>query len=484
MSEESQKPNVLFICVDQWGGTLMRPAGHKHIKTPTIAQLAQNGVMFSNAYASTPSCIPARRAIMTGLTAKTHNDRIFDEHQEMPDVPTLASCFKNAGYQTFAVGKLHVHPQRDRIGFDEVVLNEEGRHHLGHGADDWELFMAEQGYPGMEFASGMCTNDYMHYPWQFPDYCHPTNWTAREMCKAIRRRDPRKPAFWYMSFNCPHPPMDPLQAYLDHYNDEDIDEPDVGDWANDFDNLPYSLKISQDRFSFKTASKKEIRMARKAFYALITHVDHQIRVVLGYLREQKLLDNTIIAFTSDHGDMLGNHNLWAKAVPYEAASKIPFLIVPAADYKHFDNNIVDDRLVEHRDIMPTLLDMAGIEIPENVEGFSLITDQKRDYLYGEHYEDERANRMIREKDFKLIYYPMGNKIQLFNITEDPAEMHDLSDNPKYNDKKEELIKLLIENMYGGDVEWVKNGKLVGVPDIEYKVQPNRGLTGQRGLRFL
>ncbi|MHC4873272.1 MAG: sulfatase-like hydrolase/transferase [Planctomycetota bacterium] len=481
---DNQKPNVLFICVDQWGGNLTRPVGHKFIKTPTIAQLAQNGVTFNKAYASTPTCIPARRAIMTGLTAKSHGDRTFDEHQEMPDVPTLADCFKGAGYQTFAVGKLHVYPQRDRIGFDEVILNEEGRHHLGHGADDWELFMAEKGYAGQEFASGMCTNDYMHYPWSFPDYCHQTNWTAREMCKAIRRRDPRKPALWYMSFNCPHPPVDPLQAYLDQYRDEEIEDPAIGEWAEDFENLPYALKLNYDRFAMKTAGKEEIRMARKAFFAQITHVDHQIRVVIGYLREEKLLDNTIIVFTSDHGDMLGNHNLWAKTVLYEESNRIPLFIVPAEGTSHFKNDTIDERLVEHRDIMPTLLDMAGIDIPKHVEGMSLIKDESRDYLYGEHNEDEKANRMIRDKDYKLIYYPTGNKVQLFNITEDPQERYDLSEKPNHKEKREELEKLLIENMYGSDMEWVKDGKLTGLPDIEYQTQINRGLTGQRGYRFL
>jgi arylsulfatase A-like enzyme len=421
---------------------------------------------------------------MTGLTAQSHGDRVFNETQEMPQAPTLADCFKKAGYQTFAVGKLHVHPQRDRIGFDEVILNEEGRHHLGHGADDWELFMAEQGFPGMEYASGMCNNDYMHYPWSFPDYCHPTNWTAREMCKAIRRRDPRKPGFWYMSFNCPHPPMVPLQAYLDHYRDDEIDEPVVGEWAQDFDALPYALKFKRDRYAFRDASPREVRLARKAFYALVTHIDHQIRVVIGYLREQGLLDNTIIAFTSDHGDMLGDHNLWAKRVPYDASNRVPFLIVPATGDSRMANNTIDDRLVEHRDIMPTLLDLAGLPVPGSVEGVSVLTDRHRTYLYGECDEDDRANRMVRDADYKLIYYPVGNVVQLFHMTEDPKERFNLAGQPAYAEKQAELTDQLIQRMYGRDRSWVQDGSLVGEPDKPYQTRPNRGLTAQRGLRFL
>ena len=132
--DQAEKPNVLLICVDQWAGELMRPNGHPVVMTPTLAQLAHSGVNFSRAYSACPTCIPARRTLMTGQTARTHGDRVFAEHMQMPEgVPTLPQCFRDAGYQAYAVGKLHVYPQRDRIGFDDVILNEEGRHHLGHG---------------------------------------------------------------------------------------------------------------------------------------------------------------------------------------------------------------------------------------------------------------------------------------------------------------------------------------------------------------
>ena len=128
-----------------------------------------------------------------------------------------------AGYQTYAVGKLHVYPQRDRIGFDDVLLNEDGRHHLGLGADDYELFLACGGLcrPGVDAwrREPMIT-------WCGPGICrstlHPTNWEAYEMCRAIRRRDPTRPAFWYLSFNRPHPPLTPPACYLDMYRDVDI----------------------------------------------------------------------------------------------------------------------------------------------------------------------------------------------------------------------------------------------------------------------
>ena len=410
----------------------------------------------------------------------------------MPEVPTLADTFSGAGYQTYAVGKLHVYPQRDRIGFDDVLLNEEGRHHEGLTADDYELFLADQGYPGWEYAHGMATTDYLVRPWHLPEHLHPTNWSTREMCRTIKRRDPTRPAFWHLSFNAPHPPLVPLRDYLELYNDVEIPAPHIGDWAQDFDTLPYSLKDRHNRW-YATLNHgdghtglrdHELKLARRAFYALCTHVDHQIRLAIGTLREEGLLENTIIAFTSDHGDMLGDHGQFAKGLLYESSAKIPLIIVPTADYKQMGHHQVDDRLTELCDIMPTLLDMAGIPIPASVEGISLISENRREYLYGEHYEDDHATRMIRDKQFKLIYYPVGNHFQLFDLQSDPHELHNLVTDPTYDEVRDTMETKLVPYLYDQDQTWVENGHLVGVPDKPFKVTPNRGLTAQRGWRFI
>jgi arylsulfatase len=475
-------PNVLLICTDHWPGRLLGCAGHPAVMTPTLDQLAANGVRYSNAYSATPMCIPARRGLMTGACARTHGDRIFNETLRMPDLPTLAGAFRGAGYQTYAVGKLHVYPQRDRIGFDDVLLNEDGRHHLGMGADDYELFLAAEGYAGQELTHGAGTNDYMVRPWHLPEYLHPTNWEAYEMCRAIKRRDPTRPAFWYLSFNRPHPPLTPPACYLDMYRDVDIPLPPVGDWAADFEGWPYALKLTRDMFP--KMGPAQTRLTLQGFYALCTHIDHQMRLVIGMLREEGLLDDTIIAFTSDHGDMMGAHDLFAMSIMYEEAAKIPMIIVPTAGYHHLGHHRVDDRLVELRDIMPTLLEMAGIPIPETVEGVSLLGDTRRDHLYGEHFENDRATRMIRTERHKLIYYPLGNRVQLFDLVEDPDELRDLAGEPAQAGLLEELTDLLIAHLYGGDLEWVRDGRLVGLPDKSFTPGPNRGLTGQRGWRFM
>ena len=475
-------PNVLLICVDHWPGSLLGCEGHPAIMTPTLDELAASGVRFTRAYSAAPTCIPARRSLMTGTTSKTHGDRLFNETLRMPDAPTLAQTFRDAGYQAYAVGKLHVYPQRDRIGFDDVILNEEGRHHLGLDADDYELFLAAEGYAGQELTHGMCTNDYMTRPWHLPEYLHPTNWTAREMCLAIKRRDPTRPAFWYLSFNHPHPPLAPLEVYMDMYRDIEIDRPYTGEWAQGEEALPYAIRFQRTQWSkFNDA---QIRRARQAFYALCTHIDHQIRLVVGTLAEEGLLDDTIILFTSDHGDMLGNHGLCIKAVLYESAAHVPMFLVPTADCQRVGHDQVDDRIAELRDVMPTLLDLAGIPIPETVEGHSLISDRRREYLYGEHFEDDRATRMILDGRYKLIYYPVGNRRQLFDLENDPRELTDLAGTTPCVEIEETLTRRLIENLYGDDIAWITNGRLTGLPDKAYRPPSVRDLHSQRGWRFM
>ena len=475
-------PNVLLINVDHWAGHLLGIAGHPCISTPTLNQLARNGVRYTHAYSNTPMCIPARRSLMTGTCARVHGDRSFDETLPMPDLPTLAETFADAGYQTYAVGKLHVYPQRDRIGFGDVVLYEEGRHHLGMQADDFELYLAEQGFAGQEYGHAMGTNDYVTRPWHLPAPMHPTNWITREMSRMVKRRSPARPNFWYLSYNFPHPPLVPLPEYMAMYDRIKIDTPHHGIWTQDFDTLPYVVKRKFDRWPGFSAD--ELRLARQAFYALCTHIDHQIRLIIGMLQEEGLLNNTIIAFTADHGDMLGNHGLFAKSLFYEESTHIPLIIVPTADYAHLGHHIADDRFVELRDLMPTLLEMAGIPIPASVDGFSLLGEDRRDHVYGEAFTGVDATRMILDEHYKLIYYPAGNRRQLFDRHHDPHELHDLAASPTHQEILEGLTTKLVDELYGDDLTWLQEDKLVGLPEPAYAPLPSRGLTAQRGLRFM
>ncbi|NLB40851.1 MAG: sulfatase-like hydrolase/transferase [Clostridiales bacterium] len=470
------KPNVLMITVDHWSAALLGVAGHNVIQTPTLDSMSGDGVRFTNCYSECPVCIPARRSLMTGTTPKTHGDRVYSATMDMPDVPTLAQRFRDAGYQAYAVGKLHVYPQRNRIGFDDVILAEEGRYQFGL-VDDYQTWLAEQGYAGKEFLHGMGNNEYYTRPWHLPEECHATNWATREMTKMIKRKDPTRPAFYYVSYCYPHPPLVPLQCYLDMYQNQIIDVPFYGDWADDAVFPLQSLRQKGDSIY----SERDMLAARKAFYAQCTHVDHQIRLLIGTLREEGILDNTIILFTADHGDMLGNHGLVAKRVFYESSANIPLIISgnPLSNYR----GMVDDRLVCLADVMPTLLDLCNINIPDTVDGISAFSPKRREMLYGEISEGALATRMVHDGKYKLIYYPVGNYVQLFDLEEDPLELQNIAEQEKYNGVRDRMVGFLISNLYNGDQNWVENGVLKGFPNKEAVSQPNYSLSGQRGYHW-
>ena len=474
------QPNVLLICTDHWPASLLGVAGHPVIQTPTLDELAASGRRYTNMYSECPVCIPARRTLMTGTTPRTHGDRVFKETEPMPNLPTMAQAFGNAGYQTFAVGKLHVYPQRNRIGFDDVILDEEGRVQYGV-QDDYELFLGDQGYAGRHFEHGMSNNEYSTRPWHLSENLHATNWAVNQMSRIIKRRDPLRPAFWYLSFRHPHPPLTPLQTYLDVYSGVGVDEPFFGEWTENADALPYSLRAGFHRSGKYNAI--QTAMARRAFYALCTHIDHQIRVVIGVLREEGLLDDTIVCFTSDHGDMLGNHNLWAKRLFYENSANVPFLLLGASGDDRVGYNVVDDRLAAWCDVMPTLLDAAGVPVPETVEGVSLLGHGRRSYVYGENGEDLHATRMVRDDRFKLIYYATGNHIQLFDLENDPRELRNLAGLEEHQAEVDRLSAILLDELYGVDEEWVTDGRLVGWSDRPFVPGPNRGLSSQRGQHW-
>jgi arylsulfatase len=476
----AERPHVLVVTTDHWPAALLGVAGHATIQTSTLDQLARNGVRYTNAYSECPVCIPARRTLMTGTTPRTHGDRIFKVQEPMPDLPTLAQAFRDGGYQAYGVGKLHVFPQRNRIGFDDVVLTEEGRPILG-AIDDYDIWLGEEGHAGESYGHGMSNNDYAHRPWHLPEHTHVTNWATREMCRMIRRRDPTRPGFWYLSYCHPHPPLVPLASYLDLYRDVDPVLPVVGEWAAEMGSLPYALCAAQAKWGPFTP--QQIRGIHRAFFALCTHIDHQLRLVIGTLREEQLLDNTVILFTSDHGDMLGNHGLWAKRLFYEQSANVPMILMGAAGDPRVGHHRVDERLVGWQDVMPTLLDLAGLEIPTSVDGLSMVGAERRAYLYGECGEDAMATRMIRERRHKLIYYPVGDYTQLFDLETDPEERHNLAGLPDYAEIEERLTRLLIDELYGEDETWLHDGQLIGLPDQQYQPKPDRGLSGQRGIHW-
>ena len=479
-TEPPKRPNVLFVSVDQWPGSLMGVAGHPAVETPTLDALAAVGTRFTRAYSETPICIPARRSMMTGTSPRKHGDREFQTALPMPaGMPTLAGCFGAAGYQTFAVGKLHVYPQRDRIGFDDALIAEEGRSHLG-AVDDYEIFLADRGQAGQQFMHGMSNNEYGWRTWHLPEELHVTNWTTATAARTIKRRDPTRPALWHVSYTHPHPPIVPLASYLERYRDRPIELPPVGDWAADPARLPHALRAV--RAFWPQLKPAEHADMLRAFYAQCTHIDHQLRILIGTLREEELLDDTIILVTGDHGDMLGTNGLYAKRLMYEGSVGIPMILVGTAGDAGLAGK-VDDRLVGLQDVMPTLLGLCGLPVPASCEGRSMVSGVRRETLYCESLVGKKATRMVHDGRHKLIWYPSGNFFQLFDIAEDPSELRDRAADAAFRPVFDRLKAVLLAELYGSDSEFVKDGKLVGTPDAPDERKPNRGLSGQRGVHF-
>lgn len=472
------RPNVLMITVDQWPGPLFGYRGHPVIETPTIDQMARNGVVFPRTYSECPICIPARRTLMTGTTPRTHGDRVFQPALTMPDMPTIAQTFADAGYRSVAVGKLHAFPQRDRMGFHEALIAEEGRPQLG-AVDDHDLYLADRGFAGQQFMHGMSNNDYGWRTWHLPEDCHVTNWTTFAMCREIKRRDPTRPQFWHLSYTQPHPPIVPLAAYLERYTRRTPPAPLSAPWSEA--EVPPALDAV--RQFWEQLPPDRLADVRRAFYALCTHIDAQLRLVIGTLREENALDDTIILFTGDHGDMLGDFGLYAKRLMYEGSANVPMILIPRASDRTVQAGTTDMRLVGLQDVMPTLLGMADIAVPDTCDGLSMVGEAHRETLYCEALEGPRATRMLHDGRHKLVFYPAGGVIQLFDLETDPQEIADRADDPAYAAVRARLEAALAAELYGEDAPLGAGGRLDGRPAEPWVQKPNRGLSGQRGMHY-
>lgn len=295
------------------------------------------------------------------------------------------------------------------------------------------------------------------------------------MMRQIKRKDPTRPFFFYASYQFPHPPLVPLQTFLDMYEEDELEPVSTQDWLDD---SPIFKALCEQAGIY---SEKEVRRARRAFFAQCTHIDYQIRLLIGTLRESSLLDDTILVFTSDHGDMLFNHGMVAKRCFYEEAARVPLILSgkPMLEW----SGRVETKLAGMGDLMPTLLDLCRIPIPETVEGIPLMTDRTHPYLYGEVSEGEKSTRMIRWDRYKLIYYPWGNKFQLFDLDADRGETHNYAEDPGCKEVLERMKGYLIENLYGEDLTWIKDGHLVGFSSGEYRRKADFGLYNQRGYHW-
>ena len=474
------QPNILLIMVDQMRADSLSILDHPVVDTPNLDQLVREGALFKNAYAATPSCVPARAAVLTGMTQQSTGRVGYEDKVPWDYVHTMPREFAKAGYHTQAIGKMHVYPTRNLCGYHHVVLHDGYMHYNRfkfntlasesfEQTDDYLPWLREKVGSHMDITDlGLdCNSSTVARPWHLAEELHPTNWVTTQSIDFLRRRDPTKPFFLKMSFVRPHPPFDPPQVYFDMYRDLELPDAPIGNWANTDDE-------SKEGFNPVTAKgivpRRRLHQAQAAYYGLITHIDHQIGRFLMAMEEYGVRDNTVVLFVSDHGELLGDHHLFRKTLPYEGSAKIPFIISDRGGYLQTEKNIRLNEVVELRDIMPTLLDVANIEIPKTVEGESLLPLLRkeepvwRDYLHGEHVYGDQSYHYITNGKEKYIWYSQTGTEQFFDLEKDPEEKNNLIGTPLYQEKirlrKEQLIQEL-----NGREEGYSDGKLliVGKP---------------------
>jgi len=443
----SQRPNILFINTDQQRGDCLGVEGHPVLQTPNMDGIAASGVRFTHFYSACPSCIAARRSMLSGQDPQTHGMVGYRDGVEWDAPPTLPGVLREHGYQTWLVGRsMHQHPPRKRYGYDEMEVNSHT------GAFDYDEWLRDVGPrdSGGWFGAGVMHNDWTARPWPLDEHLHFTNWTISRALRFMERRDPSCPFFLTVGFVAPHPPLHPPAFYLERYLRTGVPEPDIGDWARppEFGGgggdhvAPQAVNLSGEA----------LLTARAAYYGLINHVDDQLRRLLNPVIgiDRITGNNTIVVFTSDHGEMLGDHYMWRKSRAYEPSARVPFLI-RAPEHFALRRASVVDLPATHADIMPTLLDMASIDIPDTVDGRSLLplmreeTVPWREYLHIEHAPHHHALTDGREK---YIWDPADGSEQFFDLARDPTECHDLAAQPGRADRMPLWRRRLIEKLRG------------------------------------
>lgn len=469
-----KRPNVLLVMCDQFRGDCLSFDGHPDVKTPYLDTLAADGVFFENAYSACPSCIPARATLLTGRKASTHGRVGYKDGIPWDYSHYIAEEFANNGYQTGIVGKMHVDPPRTQCGFQSMKLHDG---YIGfyrkaslpywmhqNVSDDYMRYLKDHlGEFSDVNGSGVENNSWITHPWIYEERFHPTNWTVDESIRFLETRDRSKPFFLMTSFVRPHPPFDAPQTYYDLYKNKPLREPANGDWVDP------SLCERDGMIMDSVHGCKDVDLRHEAmagYYACITHIDHQFGRLITALENDETYNDTIIIFTSDHGELLFDNQLFRKVLPYEGSTRIPLIV-------HIGKNIQkclpfkSTSVVELMDIMPTLLDLCNINIPTCVDGISLkneIFEHKkidRSYIHGEHSRDaEQSNQFIVTEKDKYIWFTQTNKEQYFDLSTDPREEHNLINNPAYAERISQLRHCLIDELKDREEGYVQNGKLV------------------------
>ena len=436
------QPNVILIIADQWRGDCLSVTGHTGVDTPNLDALARQGTVFNHAYSSCPSCIAARASLFTGLAPNSHGRIGYRDQIEWNYANMLPQLFSDAGYQTHCSGKTHFYPQRKHCGFHSHDSYEASQNFDGTYVNDYREWLRDQtGGQFNEWDHGMNDNSWMARPSQLPEHLHNNWWTMNTALDFIKRRDWTRPYFLNISFHRPHPPIDPPQAFYDIYKDREIPDIPVGDWA-----AKYAVPVTGQATPYGLLPENVLLHSRRAYYAQIAHIDNQIGRLLTSFRNLNEPMPHII-FTSDHGEMMGDHNMFCKSLPYEGSARIPLVVFNAQAEK--SDNPINEQSTAIEDIYPLILEMGGIAVPPKIDGINPLTrptgNDDDSYIHAEHnWCGDKGWQMLTDGREKYIWWTQSGEEQFFDLVADPDEMNDLGQDVSCAERLQPWRELLID----------------------------------------
>ncbi|MBT5874936.1 MAG: sulfatase-like hydrolase/transferase [Candidatus Latescibacteria bacterium] len=443
-----QRPNILFIMPDQLRADFLSCYGAEFLATPHIDSLASSGLRFERAYSPSPICVPARAMLMTGRNA-IQNGVLTNEHYLRPDlaecgIHTWPELISDAGYATSAIGKMHFYPWDIDLGFQTRVICEDKRWLLIE--DDYHEHLKEHGLRKLhgnehegyfENKGAFVHNNPREHSWD--------HYVGTAACHHIRNQPKDRPFAMMVGFPGPHCPYDPNEEDLAGLDEKDMPEPipAVPDNAPGLretnivgNRMPWN---GVDYEEFTPAQKRKIRLH---YAALVKQIDDEVGDIISALRETGQLDNTLIIFSSDHGDHLGDHDLIGKATYYESSIHVPLIVsgpgVPQGE--------CSSDLVSIGDITATMLKTGGCELPDYLDarplpGIDNSESPSREQIFG--YLAKGC--MVFDGTWKLCRYTTGESL-LFNLQEDPREQLNRIDDPTCQDVLRRLDADLTSDM--------------------------------------
>lgn len=440
----TDRPNIVLLMTDQQRPDSLGCYGSDAARTPNIDRLAANGVRFDGCYVQNPLCCPSRYSIATGRYPHAHGVRA-NWYAPRPGERSTAHALGEVGYRSAAIGKTHYTPWYDNFGFDGRIIAESKMHPTV--PDDYERFLAAHGRSRSElydFGGDAYVRDATAVPSAVPQDLHIDTFVGRASCDYIRRVD--APFFLFASFPSPHNPYDPPEPYDRLFDDVDLPARNMTPGevdrkpreAYEYINRRLGWPVTTDRLSDEVVAK-----TRRAYYGLNTLVDDWVGRIVDTLDGTGKLENTVIVYMSDHGDLLGDHGLVYKQCFYEQSVRVPFIVHAPGRFEAG----VERSLIESIDLHATLCELAGADHGPGNQGRSLVPllerrpdVDHRDAVFSANY----FGRMVRSGPHKLVHYPGRPYGELYDLENDPDEQANLWHEPAAADVRAGLEARLLE----------------------------------------